>query len=454
MSMDVEVAVAWNFVISHLYNKLPRRRVLCFGEALDRGFKRKFQGHWYPDMPFKGSAFRCVKVSGVAADPVIEQAARECGVSIDEVREFLPDELTVWIDPKEVSYRIGEKGVVKILYSARKEEFSCEVVDTEMRSINDSLSASLSSLSLSPADAPPTCPPWQSTSPTHLPMPQYQPLVRNHQEQIFTAAMFAQTKFGSTKLRSSAKRPNRLSPVELCGYAPPPPVLPQRAILQSHWINGVGAVSPAGMASYNAVNGFPGPVYPGTQLHHPAIQQQQPSHHDVIAPPPHHPGTAGSSDMQHDVMQQQRLMLYQQQQQQQHRQEQQRQQQILHHNNAFEHPHAVTSPLSDLNAFEHTHAVTSPLSDLNNPPTVQAPVNPAPTFPANSHDVTQPPATATADDDLESSTAHSMAGDLGLAGIMSRLSELEAANDSVWGSSNSSSAPSPYANLQHLLVAN
>lgn len=35
-----------------------------------------------------------------------------------DILENLPHELSVWIDPGEVSYRIGEKGVIKILYSA------------------------------------------------------------------------------------------------------------------------------------------------------------------------------------------------------------------------------------------------------------------------------------------------------------------------------------------------
>lgn len=51
--MHIEVQVALNFVISYLYNKLPRRRVNIFGEELEKALKDKFQGHWYPDKPFK-----------------------------------------------------------------------------------------------------------------------------------------------------------------------------------------------------------------------------------------------------------------------------------------------------------------------------------------------------------------------------------------------------------------
>jgi Flp pilus assembly protein TadB len=62
---------------------------------------------------FQGSAFRCLK-TGEPIDVVLEIAARESGVPIGDILENLPAELSVWVDPGEVSYRIGEKGAVKV----------------------------------------------------------------------------------------------------------------------------------------------------------------------------------------------------------------------------------------------------------------------------------------------------------------------------------------------------
>lgn len=62
---------------------------------------------------FQGSAFRCLK-TGEPTDPVLEIAARESGVLVSDIIENLPAELSVWVDPGEVSYRIGEKGAVKV----------------------------------------------------------------------------------------------------------------------------------------------------------------------------------------------------------------------------------------------------------------------------------------------------------------------------------------------------
>ena len=109
--------VAQNFILDFLFNKLPRRRVNLFGEELEAALRDKFSDHWYPDKPFKGSAFRCLKITD-PADPVLNRAARESGNPIPDITENLPTDLAIWIDPGEVSYRIGEKGSVKILYSA------------------------------------------------------------------------------------------------------------------------------------------------------------------------------------------------------------------------------------------------------------------------------------------------------------------------------------------------
>ncbi len=114
--MHLEVKVALNFIVSYLYNKLPRRRADLFGEELERILVSRFDGHWYPEAPLRGSAFRCLHL-GAPRDPVVELAARRSGLDTEEVRANVPPELSIWIDPYEVSYQIGEKGAVKVLYT-------------------------------------------------------------------------------------------------------------------------------------------------------------------------------------------------------------------------------------------------------------------------------------------------------------------------------------------------
>ncbi|KAL7293082.1 hypothetical protein TKK_0013240 [Trichogramma kaykai] len=263
--MHIEVQVALNFVISYLYNKLPRRRVNIFGEELEKALKDKFKGHWYPEKPFKGSAFRCLK-TGDPIDPVLERAAKESGVPITDILENLPAELAVWVDPGEVSYRIGETSQVKILYSESADPHDESSADREVtKTFNpeaqcfrpiEAVGSSLSGLSLSPkstspfpssmasnvsngsanncnqqnghvsgsSSAPSPTPLTSSFKGSPSPVPAFIP--RSTAPLTFTTATFAQTKFGSTKLKTSSKRANRMSPTEFSNY------IKQRAMQQ------------------------------------------------------------------------------------------------------------------------------------------------------------------------------------------------------------------------------
>lgn len=289
--MHIEIQVALNFVISYLYNKLPRRRVNLFGEELERALREKFNGHWYPDKPVRGSAYRCIKTGNGPVDPVLERAARESGIPVQDILENMPQELAVWVDPAEVSYRIGEKGAVRILYSEANGNSAAAInnsstptqisseddLDTEVRKTFNPdaqcfrpIQNALGNLNLGPsskangcvspyqsnsvlsASSPPpsaalttsqatvssqkqmatSAAPLQSAPGTVSPIPQAAApaapfLARPSAPPLtFTTATFAQTKFGSTKLKTSSKRANRMSPTEFSNY------IKQRALQQ------------------------------------------------------------------------------------------------------------------------------------------------------------------------------------------------------------------------------
>lgn len=128
--MELEIQVSVNFLMNYLYNKLPRRRVDLFGEELAKKLTQKFEGHWYPEKPQKGSAFRCILISE-KLDPVLVDAAKESGLKVEDVKANLPEKLCLWIDPHEVSYRIGEQGSVSAIYKKENTTFADEISDAE-----------------------------------------------------------------------------------------------------------------------------------------------------------------------------------------------------------------------------------------------------------------------------------------------------------------------------------
>jgi len=75
-----------------------------------------YQDHWFPEKPNKGSAYRCLRIVNKKMDPLILRAAVHCGLSEQRLKALLPSELTVWVDPNEVSYRIGEDGSIGVLF--------------------------------------------------------------------------------------------------------------------------------------------------------------------------------------------------------------------------------------------------------------------------------------------------------------------------------------------------
>ena len=71
-----------------------------------------YNNHWFPEKPFKGSGYRCIRIVNKKMDPLISKAGSLCGLTVSQLMSSLPNELTMWIDPYDVSYRIGEEGSI------------------------------------------------------------------------------------------------------------------------------------------------------------------------------------------------------------------------------------------------------------------------------------------------------------------------------------------------------
>jgi protein Tob/BTG len=67
-----------------------------------------------------GSGFRCIRVNCEISDPCIAKAATNCRIGNRVIKQLLPQEVTIWIDPATVCYRIGENGSISCLYDANR----------------------------------------------------------------------------------------------------------------------------------------------------------------------------------------------------------------------------------------------------------------------------------------------------------------------------------------------
>jgi len=89
-----------------------------FKGSLETLLALRYKSHWYPEVPTKGSGYRCIRING-QMDPLVEQAGVASGFAPRILRNMLPPELTLWIDPEEVAYRIGENGSICVLYESQ-----------------------------------------------------------------------------------------------------------------------------------------------------------------------------------------------------------------------------------------------------------------------------------------------------------------------------------------------
>lgn len=117
--MKPEIIAAVGFLSKFLRTKglMNDRELQTFNQSLQELLADHYRHHWFPEKPSRGSAYRCIRINH-KMDPLIGQAADRIGLSSQEMFKLLPSELTLWIDPYEVSYRIGEDGSICVLYEA------------------------------------------------------------------------------------------------------------------------------------------------------------------------------------------------------------------------------------------------------------------------------------------------------------------------------------------------
>ncbi|XP_055661026.1 protein BTG1-like [Falco peregrinus] len=116
-AMRTEISTAAAFVTRLLRaaGGIGEEQLRCFRECLQEALREHYKHHWFPLVPSKGSGYRCIRINH-KMDPLIGKAAGMIGLSHERLFQLLPSELTLWVDPFEVSYRIGEDGSICVLY--------------------------------------------------------------------------------------------------------------------------------------------------------------------------------------------------------------------------------------------------------------------------------------------------------------------------------------------------
>ena len=111
--MKNEIQTAVEFLVD-LMRGLAHDEKVAFKSSLADVLTSHYKDHWFPEKPCRGSAYRSIRVHQGRMDPLIESAGIDSGLAVSFLIRICPRDLTIWIDPNEVSYRFGEDGSIGV----------------------------------------------------------------------------------------------------------------------------------------------------------------------------------------------------------------------------------------------------------------------------------------------------------------------------------------------------
>jgi protein Tob/BTG len=125
-NMKKEISAACHFLIRLMGNKaISATQRKQFSKTLQTLLSEKFRAHWDEESPMRGNAYRALSTFHGNIDVTIRHAAQSASIEAQLLNEKLPSEFVIWIDPKQVSYRIGDYGTVHSLYNAEAKKEKC-----------------------------------------------------------------------------------------------------------------------------------------------------------------------------------------------------------------------------------------------------------------------------------------------------------------------------------------
>ncbi|XP_068106936.1 protein BTG3-like [Hyperolius riggenbachi] len=107
MTMQRELTAGMKFLRSIISQsrKLQSTDLDRFVENLTRLLCKKYTGHWFPEHPMRERDYRCISSDRDEEDINIREACRLSKLQYKDLS--LPRVFTLWIDPCEVSCRLG-----------------------------------------------------------------------------------------------------------------------------------------------------------------------------------------------------------------------------------------------------------------------------------------------------------------------------------------------------------
>lgn len=120
----------------------------------------RFSNHWFPETPDRGSAFRCIQSTPQRIDPLLHSSLKKHlnPTMLKTVLLNLPGQgdFTIFIDPNDVSLRVGESRLSTQLYGTPRSTIQKSTRSRPASPETKKRSLSPSAESFAPRNSPPT----------------------------------------------------------------------------------------------------------------------------------------------------------------------------------------------------------------------------------------------------------------------------------------------------------
>lgn len=110
--MKEEVSVAVNFITKLIQRStknspIDKDQLELFKTHLSDLLCHHYANHWFPEQPTRGQGFRSLAFNEADLnESIIEEAALAAGLTYQQLH--LPSDVTIWVDPRDVSSRLGD----------------------------------------------------------------------------------------------------------------------------------------------------------------------------------------------------------------------------------------------------------------------------------------------------------------------------------------------------------
>ncbi|KAJ9060707.1 hypothetical protein DSO57_1010769 [Entomophthora muscae] len=112
--MEIEITNAFDLILRMINapTLLTEPQISAWKSAFVGELTKRFSDHWLPESPFQGNAYRSLTVLNGEVDPVLLETCQLAGIPASILKNSLPKELVIWVDPYVVSYRTGDQSPV------------------------------------------------------------------------------------------------------------------------------------------------------------------------------------------------------------------------------------------------------------------------------------------------------------------------------------------------------